>query len=227
MNETLPVERHNNEHGITFLERFRGAVERIDQNRLLLDTGEIIDNIGNLWGYRVYKGLPREDVDDTGKLKSSWSSRAEYLDALKERITTLEELGTNLVEDKWKFRNNMSLFEQLAVCQSGLSSSDNFAGSWTRDPIEAIGFAEWPSSNSGVVLQRDIPTGLCVSQEALKLREGAKNSSPYPLENRPEREKEISVFDFIDLTDSSIIKHDSAQLKRQVKVPRKKLRKTN
>lgn len=225
-----PTEKPN----ISLRDRLSGVAERIDANRLLLDTGEIIDNSGKLWGYRVYKGIPSASIDSqTGKLQSPWNSREEYVEALRKRVKDIESSGINIVEQTWKYRNQMTVWEQLAVSQAGYSKSENFASSWTRDPTEAIGFAEWSNEeqrndNQGLVLQIDVPKDQCVSQEVLKVKAIKTNSQQrYPLESRPEREKEISVFDYIDLFDPNLIKHQSTDLKQLAKPPRQKLRKIN
>lgn len=178
-----------------------GVVEILSDDRKLLDTGEIADRDGKLWGYRLYKGIPHFNWDfekNIPKFALIPMDSDEYARGLVNRIGEIQNTKTHV---------SLSPIEQLALSQAKHQNETNFATSWSRDPSVALGFS-YGESDFGVVLQLDIPAKYCVSQEKLKqkfIENGKFEHYPLSDEFRAESEREVTVFSFIDFADPNLI----------------------
>lgn len=166
--------------------------EKLADGRIVLSNGEIIKD-GQLWGYRVYKGFNAWDLKQ-GR-PNTFFSEADYIENYQDvlnRVQRGEVRNVPLsVENAFKL-SDLSDQEKLAVSQM---FGSGIGGSWSRDPIVAIGFSrgEAKENVAPVVVQKDVPKDHAVSVEAVvhKVPSIREHVQDYITE------KEITIFEFV------------------------------
>jgi hypothetical protein len=161
----------------------------------VLSNGEIIKD-GELWGYRVYKGVSAWDLKQ-GRPSSPILDKSSYEQELQEALSD-ENFGLNRVP--WGVttiikENHLSNQEKLALVQMYGAVT---GGSWSRDPSVAIDYSNGMAKADvlPVVVSKDVPKEDAVSIEALIAR--------YPelvkfIEKSYILEREVTVFHFVDI----------------------------
>lgn len=181
-------------------------IETFPDGRVLYSSGEIFDKQGNLWGYRVYKGVieSRWDHERNTYNDAVITTREQYEELLSQNLEKIRTEG-NMVENIWGYKNDMTPFEQMAAYQAGMATHELACYSWSRDPEKALKFAVYKDrSANNIVLQVDVESRLCISQEKLRDTMLKTNTGDYPMTHRPDDEREITVFDHIDTNDDRV-----------------------